>query len=283
MPYSLPIADVRSDFAEPVVYRDLIIETHEPADCGLSLMYVHDPGSVVYLAGKLDAVAVRGPFATGMRLRHAWNTTIVDPFINGVLDQQTHEQLQAATMRRGIDCGGSMDVHIARPRITCARTGIYVEDTHLGGQGEGFHCDGGWVMHAVTGIELNGFGSGGWWTPNAWISRMHFCVTGLGVRGHRWSGVHIRDNDFYGSQLDSYPWGIYLTECSDVIIQANRFWHNRPQKFMGAIVLDNCHRVQIQGNLLSPGITIALHATASCTGITHDLDARRDVVVDASR
>lgn len=281
----VPLRIEQPDFLIPDVLRDQLIDIHTPAAVGLDVDYTHDPGSVIDPSIKIDYVNIRGPLACGIRLRNAWNASLVDCFVNGVRDQQTHAQLTNATMRAGIDCGGSMDVHVVRPRITCARTGIYVEDTHLGGQGEGVHVSQGWIMHAVDGVHLNGFGSGGWPTPNAWVSQTHLCITGHGLRAYRWSGIHITDNDFYGSQLDSLPWGIYLAECRDVVISQNRFWHNRPVgMFAGAIVLDNCHNVVIDNdNVFSPGLSIGLWATNSCTGIQYSSAAIPAFVHDLSQ
>lgn len=127
-------------------------------------------------------------------------------------------------------------------------------------------------MHAVTGIRLRGYGSGGWPTPNAWIRDMHLCVTGFGVQATRYCGLHLSDLDVYTAQADAQLWGVYLADgCLDSTITNLRIWDNRPPElFSGAIVLDQSRDIVCSGQI-GRGASLGLWATPSCSGISNAL------------
>ncbi len=241
--------------------------TSEPAEVGLEISY--PPDSPRTPSAQLKDISVDGPYKTGIRLVNCWNATLEDPFVTHIESEE--QNANPTKMLVGIDIGTSMDTHISRPRVLNARVGIRVGDPDQANpaRAEGIHIgEGGWIQHAMTGVELHGKMGGGWPCPSAMIALRHINFLQYGVFIHNYSGVHIKNMDLYGSHYrpELSKWAIYLVGCKEVEISGNHFWKNSAGPVNG-IVLDGCEDVEIHGGVISAGIEKALWSTPTCKRI----------------
>lgn len=238
--------------------------TDSPQVVGLGYTYPL-VGSSVYQTLGLKNIHIRGPFHTGLRLRQAWNARVEDVFINGLLSEVEYANPQA--MQYGMDIGDSMDTHIIRPSITSANIGI---QAGLGStapvRAEGLQVHTGFLQHVNVGIFLYGGVLGGWPTPAQWIMGGHINHLRHAVMAYQVSGLHIKHVDLYASHLAVGQWALYLIACKNVQISGNYWWANRGGPF-GAILLDACENVEIDGGIIDDSVSTALFATASCRNV----------------
>lgn len=248
----------RPKLGEQIVLRDLVIDGSGPIALDIEFPRVE---SYLWPMVTLNNVTVRGDWTVGIKLRNCWNSTLTNCYVSGLITDST---VAKPKMEIGIDCGNSMDVHVIRPRVTSAQIGVRVLDEDLGGHGEGFHAEGGWLMHCSTGVRLEGFGSGGWPTPVAHVRNMHIFHLVHGVFATKYCGVHITANDFCGSHLAAFPTGVYMADgCTESFVTENRFWRTGPKAGAG-IVLDATGRTLVVGNVVSPALSVGGVITPSC-------------------
>jgi len=272
------------DILDPFIIEDIYVSTDDVCEAAVDIRLPHADSwlnPTVYV----KRLHIRAPNAQiGLRVTNGWNAVLEDVNVTGGAEMTT-AQLREATMRIGIDLGNSMDANLVRPHVTYARTGVRVYDSNMGGEGEGCHIFDGWLMHVGTAVDFQGFGSGGWPTPNGWVQNMHLCFTEFGVKATRYCGLHVSNNDFYASQFADQPWGVYCADsCGDLIFSDNRFWDNRPPgDFYGGYVLDGCDIVDIRGGIMNPCVGLGAWVTANSRRVRLNCEWNGNTVVDSSR
>lgn len=249
-----PIVLRPQSLLETFIIEDVIIDGE--GDYAIDIRYPHAPSHLLPTV-ILNRVVVRCQGEGWRRglyyFENCWNGRAIDCWGTGVINGQTIAQPITPV---GIDCGNSMDFHVIRPNITSCAVGVRVCDTNESGEGEGFHCESGWLMHNYVSVHLKGYGSGGWPTPAAWVKNMHMCHIHQGVLAERYSGVHVESNDIYASHVSQFAWGAYFIDCTDVIYSNNRHWSNHGHPNDGAFVGVRSH-ITASGNRVNPSIATA--------------------------
>jgi hypothetical protein len=249
---------------EPDILRDRTVDGS--GDVAVPLPYpprsAHHWPTVV-----ADNVIIRGDWRIGMRLTNGWNADLERLWICGALMPAPFLQPR---MDIALDLGTSMDVHVSRPRIVHAGTGISLADPYKAENfSQGFHLSGGWFQHCLTDIYLKGLGAGGHRTPVARILFAHLAHLKIGLHIEGYRSVTITGVNFYGEPYFNPTLALYLKNCSSVTISDCDFWRNANDVNGHAIVLDGCHGVGIKNCFAEQ--TLAAHLVAmNCTELEVD-------------
>lgn len=260
---------LRPQYPEQVIIRDVIIDGE--GERAVDIEYP-EAASVIQPTVYMQNVTVRGRWTQPWRLKNCWNARLIDCnaiFHSASVGEQQQPLTAAATI--GFDLQNSMDVQLIRPMVNGYDTSIRVYDSNLGGEGEGLHIHGGWLMNTNTGIKFEGFGSGGWMTPHVVIDGgIHIAHNQYGIFGQKYSGVQITNANIYGQFWSQWPVGIYLEDCWNIKL-GNHHWFNRfppdlPPVGTG-IILSRCRDATLVGNTVDGKLAGSLVVTADCQRI----------------